>query len=89
MGIAHLGGGREGVNACLDGLGDFLSTFLFCGGSERLPGWFVNVTAQLGNIKKEIKHCYKIHSKLQIFRVKSVKIYTGQKKITRTCPWRP
>ena len=31
----------------------------------------------------------KIHSKLPIFRVKSVKNYTGQKKITRTCPWRP
>ena len=31
----------------------------------------------------------KIHSKLPIFRVKSLKIYTGQKKFTRTCPWRP
>ena len=31
----------------------------------------------------------KIHSKLPIFRVKSVKIYTGQKKFTRVCPWRP
>ena len=31
----------------------------------------------------------KIHRKLPIFRVKSVKIYTGQKKFTRTCPWRP
>ena len=29
----------------------------------------------------------KIHSKLPIFRVKSVKIYTGQKKFTRTCSW--
>ena len=29
----------------------------------------------------------KIHSKLPIFRVKSVKIYTGQKKITRVFPW--
>ena len=26
---------------------------------------------------------------MPIFRVKSVKIYTGQKKFTRTCPWRP
>ena len=31
----------------------------------------------------------KIHSKLPIFCVKSVKIYTGQKFFTRTCPWRP
>ena len=33
--------------------------------------------------------CYygKIHSKLPIFRVKSVKIYTGQKKITREFSW--
>ena len=30
----------------------------------------------------------KIHSKLPIFRVKSVKIYTGQKKFTRACSWR-
>ena len=35
--------------------------------------------------------CYygKIHSKLPIFRIKFVKIYTGHKKITQTCPWRP
>ena len=26
---------------------------------------------------------------MPIFRVKSVKMYTGQKKFTRTCPWRP
>ena len=26
---------------------------------------------------------------MPIFRVKSVKIYTGKKKFTRTCPWRP
>ena len=26
---------------------------------------------------------------MPIFRVKSVKIYTGQKKFTRVCPWRP
>ena len=54
MVIAHFGVvGREGgVNTCLDVLEHFLSTFLFCGGSECLPGWFVNVTAQLGNIKK-------------------------------------
>ena len=26
---------------------------------------------------------------MPIFRVKSVKIYTGQKKFTLTCPWRP
>ena len=31
----------------------------------------------------------KIHSKLPIFRVKSVKIYTGQKKFTRTLSVRP
>ena len=31
----------------------------------------------------------KIHSKLPIFRIRSVKIYTGQKKFTRVCPWRP
>ena len=30
----------------------------------------------------------KIHSKLPIFSVKSVKIYTGQKKFTRACSWR-
>ena len=29
----------------------------------------------------------KIHSKLPIFRVKSVKIYTGQKKFTREFSW--
>ena len=27
----------------------------------------------------------KLHSKLPIFRIKSVKIYNGQKKFTRTC----
>ena len=26
---------------------------------------------------------------MPIFRVKSVKIYTGQNKFTRVCPWRP
>ena len=26
---------------------------------------------------------------MPIFRIKSVKIYPGQKKITWTCPWRP
>ena len=31
----------------------------------------------------------KIHSKLPKFCVKSEKIYIGQKKFTRTCPWRP
>ena len=30
----------------------------------------------------------KIHSKLPIFRVKSVKIYTGKKKFTRIYSWR-
>lgn len=30
-----------------------------------------------------------LHSKWPIFCVKSVKNYTGQKKFTRTCPWRP
>jgi len=29
------------------------------------------------------RYCGKIHSKLPIFRVKSVKIYTGQKNFTR------
>ena len=34
-------------------------------------------------------HYYgKIHSKLPIFRVKSVKIYTGQKNFTRIYSWR-
>ena len=36
-----------------------------------------------------LRYYGKIHSKLPIFCVKSVKIYTGQKKFTRTCPWRP
>ena len=30
----------------------------------------------------------KIHSKLPIFCVESVKIYTGKKKFTRACLWR-
>ena len=30
----------------------------------------------------------KVHSKLPIFRVKSVKIYTGQKNFTRIYSWR-
>ena len=34
-----------------------------------------------------LRYYSKIHSKLPIFRVKSVKIYTGQKKFTRTCSW--
>ena len=34
-----------------------------------------------------LRYYSKIHSKLPIFRVKSVKIYTGQKKFTRTCLW--
>ena len=34
-----------------------------------------------------LRYYGKIHSKLPIFRVKSVKIYTGQKKFTRTCSW--
>ena len=34
-----------------------------------------------------LRYYGKIHSKLTIFRVKSVKIYTGQKKFTRTCSW--
>ena len=36
-----------------------------------------------------LRYYGKIHSKLPIFRVKFVKIYTGQKKFTRVCPWRP
>ena len=35
-----------------------------------------------------LRYYSKIHSKLPIFRVKSVKIYTGQKKFTRACSWR-
>ena len=38
-------------------------------------------------IAKFLRYYGKIHSKLPIFRVKSVKIYTGQKKFTRTCSW--
>ena len=34
-------------------------------------------------IAKFLRYYGKIHSKLPIFRVKSVKIYTGQKKFTR------
>ena len=30
-----------------------------------------------------------LHSKLPIFRVKSIKIYTRQKKLYGRCPWRP
>ena len=36
-----------------------------------------------------LRYYGKIHSKLPIFRVKSVKIYTRQKKFIRTCLWRP
>ena len=35
-----------------------------------------------------LRYYGKIHSKLPIFRVKSVKIYTGQKKFTRIYSWR-
>ena len=35
-----------------------------------------------------LRYYGKIHSKLPIFRVKSVKIYTCQKKFTRACSWR-
>merc|ERR1712155_17756 len=35
-----------------------------------------------------LRYYDKIHSKLTIFRVKSVKIYTGQKKFTRIYSWR-
>jgi len=35
-----------------------------------------------------LRYYGKIHSKLPIFCVKSVKIYTGQKKITRIYSWR-
>ena len=31
----------------------------------------------------------KLHSKLQIFRIKSLKIYTGQKNLHGRRPWRP
>ena len=34
-----------------------------------------------------LRYYGKIHSKLPIFRVKSVKIYTGQKKFTRIYSW--
>ena len=34
-----------------------------------------------------LRYYGKIHSKLPIFRVKSVKIYTGQKKFTREFSW--
>ena len=34
-----------------------------------------------------LRYYGKIHIKLPVFRVKSVKIYTGQKKFTRTCSW--
>ena len=36
-----------------------------------------------------LRYCGKIHSKLPIFHVKSVKIYTGQKKITQAPPVAP
>ena len=36
-----------------------------------------------------LRYYGKIHSKLPIFRVKSVKFYTGQKKFTRVYPWDP
>ena len=36
-----------------------------------------------------LRYYGKIHSKLPIFRVKYVKIYTGQKKFTRAYPWNP
>ena len=35
-----------------------------------------------------LRYYGKIHSKLPIFRVKSVKIYTGQKKFTQIYSWR-
>ena len=38
-------------------------------------------------IAKFLRYYGKIHSKLPIFRVKSVKIYTGQKKFTREFSW--
>ena len=34
-----------------------------------------------------LRYYGKIHSKLPIFRVKSVKIYTSQKKFTREFSW--
>ena len=39
-------------------------------------------------IAKFLRYYDKIHSKLPIFRVKSVKIYTDQKKFTRIYSWR-
>merc|ERR1712074_66685 len=36
-----------------------------------------------------LRYYGKLHSKLPIFRVKSVKIYTGQKKFTRVPPVAP
>ena len=43
-------------------------------------------TQKIANI---LRYYGKIHSKLAIFHVKSVKIYTGQKKFTRIHPWDP
>merc|ERR1719370_630884 len=37
----------------------------------------------------KIKFTRNLHSKLPIFCVKSVKIYTGQKKFTQVFPWLP
>ena len=42
-------------------------------------------TQKIANI---LRYYGKIHSKLAIFHVKSVKIYTGQKKFTRIYSWR-
>ena len=48
----------------------------------------VNYDKILRKLPFFLRYYGKIHSKLSIFRVKSVKIYTGQKKFTRACSWR-
>jgi len=53
---------------------------------------YTEKTRKLGQNTQKIanflRYYGKIHSKLPIFCVKSVKIYTGQKKITRIYSWR-
>ena len=54
---------------------------------------YTQKTRKLRQNTQKIADCLryygKIHINLPIFRVKSVKIYTGQKKITRIYPWDP
>ena len=61
-GIACLGVGvGGGVKACPDGLGyNFVHIqneqfLVLVGGSERLPGWLVNLLAHFGNVKKQME----------------------------------